>query len=334
MVAKHFVLWTDATRTHLATRSAHRKGESDWRYDDPRSVPPLLVARHGWEDWQTPVNGPFPAFSADKADDIVTWLRRQGYTVQRLDDTLEAPAGLPLSPSRRSTGAVEVPGGYSLGRRDDGRLDVRCPSCHDFAVVDDYESASYTITRHTWAAHRGYSGGAWEPKYGPLRRTSPDQVFVHHQGPWLEGEVTLLAAELLVRRLDLLVRTFDLAAAHPGLFVRPPVRRPIRPHHLEEQQAALRLAVADLFEGRTYLPVLWRRTRDTVNHCCLPRGRRMVGGCPCPVGRPATEAPSTCPTAVRGVKPRSCDGRVARGVGRATDIRAGAVLIGGPHFQR
>ncbi len=45
-------------------------------------MPEELVDTLGWWDWQTPVNGPFPAFSADNLESIVEWLKQNGYTAQ------------------------------------------------------------------------------------------------------------------------------------------------------------------------------------------------------------------------------------------------------------
>jgi len=85
VTARHFVLWVDGQRTRVATRNAYRRGEASWRYHDALSVPEELVLALGWEDWQTPVNGPFPAFSDDKLPEVVRWLVEHGYTARVLD---------------------------------------------------------------------------------------------------------------------------------------------------------------------------------------------------------------------------------------------------------
>lgn len=86
MTAKHFVVWTDGDRTHLASRSAYRRGEAAWRMDERYTVPEELVdARGGWE-WQTPINGPFPAFPAARLTLIVEWLIDNGCTVRVLEE--------------------------------------------------------------------------------------------------------------------------------------------------------------------------------------------------------------------------------------------------------
>ena len=86
MSAQHFVLWVSGERTHVATRNAYRRGEGDWRYDEALSVPVELVMVLGWEEWQTPENGPFPAFRADKLPQIALWLNEHGYTAQVLNE--------------------------------------------------------------------------------------------------------------------------------------------------------------------------------------------------------------------------------------------------------
>lgn len=86
MTARHFVLWVEGGRTRVATRNAYRRGEASWRYDEALSVPQELVMALGWEDWQTPVNGPFPAFSDQKLPEIVQWLETHGYTARVLDE--------------------------------------------------------------------------------------------------------------------------------------------------------------------------------------------------------------------------------------------------------
>lgn len=82
MTAKHFVLWTSGERTHIASRNAYRRGQASWRHDEKNTVPEELVMELGWEDWQTPGNGPFPAFSADNLESIVVWLTANGYTAR------------------------------------------------------------------------------------------------------------------------------------------------------------------------------------------------------------------------------------------------------------
>jgi len=50
MTTRHFVLWADAERTHIATRNFHRQGLASWRSDEASSVPADLVeALGGWE---------------------------------------------------------------------------------------------------------------------------------------------------------------------------------------------------------------------------------------------------------------------------------------------
>ena len=51
-------------------------------YKPKNVVPEELVAALGWEEWQTPANGPFPAFSADAMQAMVDWLVAHGYTAQ------------------------------------------------------------------------------------------------------------------------------------------------------------------------------------------------------------------------------------------------------------
>jgi len=80
VTARHFVVWVDGQRTRVATRNAYRRGEASWRHDEATSVPEELVMALGWEDWQTPENGPFPAFAADKFTQIALWLNEHGYT--------------------------------------------------------------------------------------------------------------------------------------------------------------------------------------------------------------------------------------------------------------
>ena len=80
----HFVVWADDGHTHVATRNAYRRGEASWRCDDARFVPAELVEALGWEEWQTPINGPFPAFDAGRLEAVADWLESNGYTVQVL----------------------------------------------------------------------------------------------------------------------------------------------------------------------------------------------------------------------------------------------------------
>ncbi len=81
--ARHFAIWAEGPACLLATRSAYRRGEADWRRDDARYVPPGLVEDLGYWEYQTPMNGPFPAFEASRVDDIQRWLRARGYGVER-----------------------------------------------------------------------------------------------------------------------------------------------------------------------------------------------------------------------------------------------------------
>lgn len=85
MSARHFVLWVANGRTHVASRNAYRRGEASWRYDEARTVPEALVMALGWEEWQTPINGPFPAFPAEAVLLIRDWLVDHGYTAQVVD---------------------------------------------------------------------------------------------------------------------------------------------------------------------------------------------------------------------------------------------------------
>jgi len=82
MTATHFVLWAAGERTHVASRYAYRRGEASWRHDEKNTVPEELVDALGWWDWQTPINGPFPAFSAERLPLIVGWLTQHGYTAR------------------------------------------------------------------------------------------------------------------------------------------------------------------------------------------------------------------------------------------------------------
>ena len=86
MKARHFVVWVDGTRTHVATRNAYRNGEASWRCDEALSVPVDLVEELGREEWQTPSNGPFPVFSSDVFAEVVAWLKDNGYTAVALDE--------------------------------------------------------------------------------------------------------------------------------------------------------------------------------------------------------------------------------------------------------
>ena len=82
--ARNFVLWADAERTHIATRNFHRQGLASWRNDEASSVPADLVEALGSWQWQTPVNGPFPVFSAEKITEVAAWLVEHGYTARVL----------------------------------------------------------------------------------------------------------------------------------------------------------------------------------------------------------------------------------------------------------
>ena len=85
MSARHFVVWVDGERTHIATRNFHRQGLASWRNDEASSVPADLVEALGSWQWQTPVNGPFPAFSAERIHEVAAWLVEHGYTACVLD---------------------------------------------------------------------------------------------------------------------------------------------------------------------------------------------------------------------------------------------------------
>lgn len=86
MTARHFVLWTAGERTQVASHNAYRRGEAGWRHDERYTVPDELVdALGGWE-WQTPINGPFPAFRAERLEEIVDWLLDNGYTACVVDE--------------------------------------------------------------------------------------------------------------------------------------------------------------------------------------------------------------------------------------------------------
>ena len=85
MTARNFVLWEEGERTHVATRNAYRRGEASWRHDEALSVPEELVTAVGLWQWQTPVNGPFPVFSAEKITEVAAWLVEHGYTARVLD---------------------------------------------------------------------------------------------------------------------------------------------------------------------------------------------------------------------------------------------------------
>ena len=82
--ARSFVLWADAERTHIATRNFHRQGLASWRNDEASSVPVDLVEALGSWEWQTPVNGPFPVFRAEKITEVAAWLVEHGYTAHVL----------------------------------------------------------------------------------------------------------------------------------------------------------------------------------------------------------------------------------------------------------
>lgn len=88
MSAQHFILWVDEDedRVRIASRNAYRLGEASYRNDDARVVPHDLVEALGFWSWQTPVNGPFPAFAAERLEAIVTWLADQGYTARVLPE--------------------------------------------------------------------------------------------------------------------------------------------------------------------------------------------------------------------------------------------------------
>ena len=85
MSARNFVLWEEGERTHIATRNFHRQGLASWRNDEASSVPADLVGALGSWQWQTPVNGPFPAFSAERIHEVAAWLVEHGYTARVLD---------------------------------------------------------------------------------------------------------------------------------------------------------------------------------------------------------------------------------------------------------
>ena len=84
MTAKHFIVWVDGGRTHVATRNAYRRGEASWRHDEARSVLDELVMALG-KKGQTPPNGPFLAFSAERIHVVAGWLVEHGYTAVVLD---------------------------------------------------------------------------------------------------------------------------------------------------------------------------------------------------------------------------------------------------------
>lgn len=86
MSAKHFVIWAEGGRTHVATLSSYRRGEASWRCDDARFVPAELVEALGYWEWQTPVNGPFPAFQADRLLAVASWLKGSGYSAGLLQE--------------------------------------------------------------------------------------------------------------------------------------------------------------------------------------------------------------------------------------------------------
>ncbi len=85
MSATHFVVWASGERTHIASRNAYRRGQASWRHDEKNTVPEELVDTLGWWDWQTPINGPFPAFDAERLQDMTRWLQTHGYSVRVLD---------------------------------------------------------------------------------------------------------------------------------------------------------------------------------------------------------------------------------------------------------
>ena len=86
MSAGHFVLWVDGERTHVASRNAYRRGEAAWRHDETLTVPGEVVDALGWWERQTPMNGPFPAFAADRLEAVADCLRTNGYTARILQE--------------------------------------------------------------------------------------------------------------------------------------------------------------------------------------------------------------------------------------------------------
>lgn len=86
MTAQHFILWVEGERTHVATRNAYRRGRASWLNDEAHSVPEELVMAHGFESWGTPINGPHPAFAAEKMPLMAQWLLDHGYTAVILDE--------------------------------------------------------------------------------------------------------------------------------------------------------------------------------------------------------------------------------------------------------
>lgn len=82
--ARNFVVWAEAERTHIATRSFYRQGLASCRHDEASSVPADLVEELGAWEWQTPGNGPFPVFHVDRLFEVVQWLGEHGYTARVL----------------------------------------------------------------------------------------------------------------------------------------------------------------------------------------------------------------------------------------------------------
>lgn len=68
-----------------------------------------------------------------------------------------------------------MPGYFSLRERPDGRLDVRCRACGDFAVVAGHEDSHEAVSAHVWAVHGGYTPHTVPGDRRPGRTAAPPE---------------------------------------------------------------------------------------------------------------------------------------------------------------
>ena len=95
MTARHFVLWVEGERPHVATRNAYRRGKASWRYDEALSVPAELVMAPWVGGLANPHQRPVPGLRR-RAD------LRGGCMVGR--------ARLHRRRARRAAGMIRTPG--------------------------------------------------------------------------------------------------------------------------------------------------------------------------------------------------------------------------------
>lgn len=50
-----------------------------------------------------------------------------------------------------------MPGYFSVRERPDGKLDVHCRACGDFAVVAGHEDSHEAVSAHVRTVHGGYA---------------------------------------------------------------------------------------------------------------------------------------------------------------------------------